>query len=230
VTTERNTPVYKPAAVLWDMDGTIVDTEPYWIVAEIELVESFGQAWTHADGISLVGNGLHVTAAKLRERGVDLTGDEIIQRLTTRVVEQLEIAVPWRPGALELLTELAAAGIPQALVTMSFERMANRIAELIPGQPLSQIVAGDHVTYPKPHPEAYLLGASRLGVDVTQCVAIEDSPSGLGSARTAGTVAIGVRHLVDLTPDMGFALLPTLAGVTADDLFQLYSQAQEVSK
>lgn len=227
MSTERNSPLHMPSAVLWDMDGTIVDTEPYWIVAEIELVESFGATWTHADGLSLVGNGLTVTAAKLRDRGVDLPLSEIIEHLTSRVLEQLEIAVPWRPGAPELLTELAAAGIPQALVTMSFERMASRIAELIPGQPFSQIVAGDHVTNAKPHPEAYLLGASRLGVDARQCVAIEDSPSGLGSARTAGTVAVGVRHMVDLTDDMGFVILPTLAGVTADDIFQLYSQAQE---
>jgi HAD superfamily hydrolase (TIGR01509 family) len=211
------------------MDGTIVDTEPYWIVAEIELVESFGGTWTHADGLSLVGNGLPLTASKLKSKGVDLSVADIIERLSNRVLEQLEIAVPWRPGAPELLAELAAAGIPQALVTMSFASMANRIAELIPGQPLSQIVSGDQVTDSKPHPEAYLLGASRLGVDVTHCVAIEDSPSGLGSAHSAGTVAIGVRHIVELTDDMGFRILPTLAGVSAEDIFQIYTEAQEVS-
>jgi HAD superfamily hydrolase (TIGR01509 family) len=210
------------------MDGTIVDTEPYWIVAEIELVESFGGVWTHEDGLSLVGNGLPLTAEKLQSRGVDLPVADIIERLSNRVIEQLEIAVPWRPGAIELLTELKAAGIPQALVTMSFASMANRIAELIPGRPLSQIVSGDQVTDFKPHPEAYLLGASLLGVDVTKCVAIEDSPSGLGSAHSAGTVAIGVSHIVKLTDDMGFRILPTLAGVTSTDIFQLFSEAQEV--
>lgn len=227
MTTERNTPLHTPAAVLWDMDGTIVDTEPYWIVAEMELVESFGQVWTHADGLSLVGNGLPITAAKLQERGVELSTEDIIERLSNRVIEQLEVAVPWRPGAIELLTELKAAGIAQALVTMSFASMANRIAELIPGRPLSQIISGDQVTDFKPHPEAYLLGASRLGVDVTQCVAIEDSPSGLGSAHSAGTFAIGVRHIVELTDDMGSVILPTLAGVTAQDIFEMYSHAQE---
>ena len=224
---ERNPPLHLPAAILWDMDGTIVDTEPYWIVAESELVESFGGIWTHADGLSLVGNGLPLTASKLQERGVGLSVDDIIERLSNRVIEQLEIAVPWRPGAIELLTEFTAAQVPQALVTMSFASMANRIAELIPGRPLSQIISGDQVTHFKPHPEAYLLGATRLGVDVTRCLAIEDSPSGLGSAHSAGTVAIGVRHIVELTDDMGYALLPTLAGVTAEDMFSLYSQAQE---
>jgi HAD superfamily hydrolase (TIGR01509 family) len=227
VSIETTPPVYRPAAVLWDMDGTIVDTEPYWITAEIELVERFGGQWSHHDGLSLVGNGLPLTASKLQGRGVDLPVGEIIELLSTRVLEQLEVAVPWRPGAPELLAELQAEGIPQALVTMSFERMAVRVAELIPSQPFTQIVSGDHVTDAKPHPEAYLLGASRLGVDVTKCIAIEDSPSGLRSAYTAGTVAIGVRHIVDLTDDMGFAILPTLAGISALDIFAFYSQAQE---
>lgn len=227
MTTDRKTLANLPAAVLWDMDGTIVDTEPYWIVAEVELVESFGGVWTHADGLALVGNGLPLTAVKLQSRGVDLSVGDIIERLSTRVIEQLEIAVPWRPGAIELLTELAAARIPQALVTMSFASMANLIAELIPGRPLSHIVSGDQVTDFKPHPEAYLLGASRLGVDVTQCVAIEDSPAGLTSAVAAGTVAIGVSHIVPLDPHLGFRILDSLAGVSASDVFDLYRQAQE---
>jgi HAD superfamily hydrolase (TIGR01509 family) len=227
VSNDRNTPPHLPSAILWDMDGTIVDTEPYWIVAEIELVGRFGGVWTRADGLSLVGNGLSSTAAKLQQKGVDLSVKAIIEELSSRVLEQLETAIPWRPGAPELLAEFAAAGIPQALVTMSYAPMAHRVAALIPGQPLSQIVSGDEVTDSKPHPEAYLLGAARLGVDAAHCVAIEDSPAGLGSASAAGTVALGVRHIVELTDDMGYAILPTLVGVTAADIFALYTQAQE---
>ena len=95
-----------PHAILWDMDGTIVDSEEYWITAEIELVELFGGIWTHQDGMELVGNGLPTTAEKLQRHGVDLSIDEIIQALTNRVLEQLEVSVPWRPGALELIQQL----------------------------------------------------------------------------------------------------------------------------
>ncbi|HJX86069.1 MAG TPA: HAD family phosphatase, partial [Gemmatimonadales bacterium] len=116
-----------PSAVLWDMDGTLVDTEPYWMQAEIELVAAFGGIWTAEDGLTLVGLGLWNSAAVLQDRGVALSADEIVDRLTTRVLEQIETEVPWRPGALELLAEVKDAGVPSAIVTMSVRRMAERV-------------------------------------------------------------------------------------------------------
>jgi len=93
-----------PAAVFWDMDGTLVDTEPYWMASEQELVSSFGGTWTHDDGLLLVGLGLWNSAEILRSRGVALDPDEIVHRLTESVRQKLvEQGVPWRPGARELL-------------------------------------------------------------------------------------------------------------------------------
>ena len=216
-----------PQAVLWDMDGTIVDTEPYWITAETELVAVFDGTWTHEDGLSVVGQGLPVTAARLQQRGVALTIDEIIQSLTSRVLEQLEESIPYRPGARELLSGFAEAGIPQALVTMSIERMARRVADLIPGAPFSTVVAGDNVINSKPDPEAYLLAAERLGADICQCVAFEDSPSGCTSAFSAGAFTVGIPHLVALDGVPTSATLPSLAGVTPVHIFELFVQSRE---
>jgi HAD superfamily hydrolase (TIGR01509 family) len=213
-----------PAAVLWDMDGTIVDTEPYWITAEMELAELFGATWTHDDGIAVVGNGLPFTAQRMIDRGVQLEIDEIVQSLTSRVLEQLEVSVPWRPGAVELITELAEAGIPQALVTMSIDRMARTVASLVPGKPLSVVVSGDKVLRSKPDPEAYLLAADQLGVDIFQCVAVEDSPIGVTSASRAGAVTIGVTHLVSLDDAPAHLVLPSLSGFYRDDLARAFTQ------
>lgn len=212
-----------PQAILWDMDGTIVDSEEYWIVAELELVNLFGGTWTHEDGLALVGNGLPQTAAKLQEHGVELSIDEIIQALTNRVLEQIEVAVPWRPGAIELIHQFQAAGIPQALVTMSIERMARAVAAVIPGTPLTEVVAGDNVLKTKPDPEAYLLAAERLEVEVTKCVAFEDSPSGCRSAHGAGAVTVGVTNLVSLDGIPADVVLDTLVGVTAPQIFELFA-------
>ena len=216
-----------PQAVLWDMDGTIVDTEPYWITAETELVAVFDGTWTHEDGLSVVGQGLPVTAARLQQRGVALTIDEIIQSLTSRVLEQLEESVPYRPGARELLSGFAEAGIPQALVTMSIERMARRVADLIPGAPFSTVVAGDNVINSKPDPEAYLLASERLDVDIRQCVAFEDSPSGCTSAFTAGAFTVGIPHLVSLDGVPASTTVPSLAGLTPAHIFDLFAQNKE---
>lgn len=212
-----------PEAILWDMDGTIVDSEEYWINAEVELVELFGGKWTHKDGMELVGNGLPVTAAKLQQHGVKLTIDEVIQALTNRVLEQLEIAVPWRPGAVELIHQFQRAGIPQALVTMSIERMARSVVAMIPDLPLTEVVAGDNVLNSKPDPEAYILGAEKLGVDINKCVAFEDSPSGCRSAYSSGAVTVGVINLVSLDGVSTDATLDSLVGVSAEQIFQLFA-------
>jgi beta-phosphoglucomutase-like phosphatase (HAD superfamily) len=99
-------------AVLWDMDGTLVDTEPYWIEAETELVHKFGGVWTDELGRGLVGNALPVSAAVLQEAGVDLSIRQIIDLLLDTVVAKVRREIPWRPGARELLKQLNDAGVP----------------------------------------------------------------------------------------------------------------------
>lgn len=185
-------PLDRPAAVLWDMDGTIVDTEPYWMAAEVRLVESFGHTWTTDDAMQLVGSGLEQSAGILQNAGVDLPIPAIIDRLTDEVLAQIDEAVPWRPGARELIQQLREAGIPVALVTMSLRRMALRVARAIGDDVFDVVIAGDDVTDPKPHPEPYLAAARALGLDITACVAIEDSRFGLQSAVASGAATIGV--------------------------------------
>ncbi|MFS4506101.1 HAD family hydrolase [Clavibacter sp. Sh2141] len=208
----------RPAAVLWDMDGTIVDTEPYWMVAEQELVGSFGGTWTHEDGLRLVGNGLPDSARILQAAGVDLPVDEIIGRLSDRVMEQILVEVPWRPGARELLRGIRDAGIPTALVTMSIGRMARQVAEAVPFDAFDRVVAGDDVTHSKPHPEAYLTAARLLDVNVRDCVAIEDSAPGVASAAASGATVIAVPHHVPLPADDAYVLWDTLAGRSLADV------------
>lgn len=223
-----------PAAVLWDMDGTLVDTEPYWMRAEIELVESFGGTWTHEDCLKMVGLGLWTSAAILQEAGVDLDADTIVNRLTDEVQRLLAAeGAPWRPGARELLLELRERGIKTALVTMSVERMAAQVADLLGFPAFDAIVSGDAVENAKPHPEPYLTAARALGVDAADCVAIEDSIPGLASAAAAGAVAIGVPHQVSLDAGDAHALLSTLDGVTVDDLtavFHAATAAEEIAR
>lgn len=215
-----------PAAVLWDMDGTIVDTEPYWMSAETALVESFGGVWTHADGLSLVGSSMFHSARALQSRGVDLPEQEIIDHLSARVGAQLLEAVPWRPGARELLVALREWGIPTALVTMSIRSLAELVVSAIPFDAFDAIVSGDDVENGKPHPEAYLLGASTLGVDITRCVAIEDSEPGLASAVASGAVSIGVPHVIALHSGDTHTLWETLEGRTVADLAEVFSKGR----
>lgn len=212
------------AAVLWDMDGTIVDTEGYWMVAETELVTAHGGNWTPQDAIGMVGIGLDDAAEILKSRGVKLSTRELIDWLTDRVLEQVGVAVPWRPGARELLAALREAGIPTALVTMSEHRMAETIVSAIGFPAFTVIVGGDDVSAAKPDPEPYLHAARLLGVDISQCIAIEDSVPGLTSAIASGAVSLGVPAHVVLTPGPAHSLWPTLAGTSVEDLLSLFAE------
>ncbi len=212
-----------PSAVLWDLDGTIIDSEEYWIVAETELVELFGGTWTHQDGLNVVGASIPHTARAMQQHGVDLGVDEIVQSLTNRVLEQLGHAIPWRPGAVELLEQIHTAGIPQALVTMSIARMAHTVAEALPFSPFKAIIAGDQVTEPKPHPQPYQLAAEALGTDIFSCVAFEDSPAGCTSAFSAGAFTIGVENILSLDNVSTTHQLQTLAGFSFADLSDIYT-------
>ena len=218
--TEAERDSHFPAAVLWDMDGTLVDTEPLWMAAQAEIAREAGIVWTEADAHDSVGSAMPATAAVLQGRGVPGTVDEIVDRLVDRVVAALEIEIPWLPGARRLLAELAAASVPCALVTMAYSPVANRVAATA-GTAFAAVVAGDHVTQGKPHPEPYLRAAHALGVDPGACVAVEDSLNGTRSAQAAGVREVvvvpgvvtvppapGRRH-VDSLSDLDLAVLGT---------------------
>jgi HAD superfamily hydrolase (TIGR01509 family) len=213
------------AAVLFDMDGTLVDTEPYWMQAETELVHAHGGTWTHDDALLLVGSGLWESAKVFQQHGVTMAADDIVMTLTSRVQEMLDSdGVPWRPGARELLQELREHGVRTALVTMSIRSMAEQIVSLIPFPAFDVLVTGDEVARPKPYPDPYLDAARLLDVDPSRCVAVEDSLSGLASAVEAGTVAIGVPHMVPL-PDTGeHTLWSSLHGKRLSDLVALVKE------
>ena len=208
-----------PAAVLWDMDGTLVDTEPYWIECEFNLVRSHGGTWTEEDARSIIGADLLDAAAVIRLRGgVDLPEREIVERLLDGVTARVRERIPWRPGARRLLAELNAQGVPCALVTMSWRRFVEAVVEALPPGSFQTAVSGDLVAHGKPHPEPYLTAARRLGVDPALCVAIEDSPRGVTSAESAGCTVVAVPHLVAIEPGERRVLVPSLRDVRADDL------------
>ena len=207
----RNSRAARPAAVLWDMDGTLVDTEPYWIATEYELVAEFGGRWTDEYALSLVGFDLRDAAAILRDRGgVHLPIDDIVNRLLDGVIERVQHKVPWRPGARSLLTDLRKQGIPCALVTMSWTRFADAVVRALPPGSFDVVITGDEVTHGKPHPEPYLTAAAALGVRAQDCVAIEDSPTGVRSAVAAGCRTFAIPNVVDVPEGRGYTVVRSL--------------------
>ena len=217
-----------PAAVFWDMDGTLVDTEPYWIAAEHAIVEEAGGVWSDEYAHQLVGNDLMVSAVFIRDNSpVELEPVEIIEELLRRVVLQVREHVPWRPGAVELLDALKAAGVPNALVTMSWRSLADSVVDALPEGTFAAVITGDEVEHGKPHPEPYLAAARALGVEVGDCVAIEDSPTGVRSAVAAGVPTIAVPHVVPVPVVVGAVQVPSLRGFTPRDLLRVFDGVRQ---
>ncbi|MBC7297878.1 MAG: HAD family phosphatase [Demequina sp.] len=204
------------------MDGTLIDTEYYWIAAQREIAHQSGFEWTDADGLGLVGNPLDATAKALIDRGVRLQQDEIVSMMLTHVSAKARAHMPWLTDARPLLDAVVAAGVPCALVTMSMGSLVEAfMAEA--GDVFTAVVTGDQVRHGKPDPEAYLTAARRLGVDASRCVAIEDSPAGMRSAHAAGAVTLAVRRHVPLPFLPGVSRLTSLDGVDLDGVARFFA-------
>jgi HAD superfamily hydrolase (TIGR01509 family) len=206
------------------MDGTLVDTEPYWFESERELVESYGGTWSDEQAKSVVGFDLLDSAAFIKQHaGLPLDPHTIVDRLLDGVVARLEQHIPWRPGACRLLRELNEAGVPCALVTMSWRRFVEPVIAALPPDSFVAVITGDEVPpgQGKPSPTPYLLGAEACAADPADCVAIEDSPTGVRSALAAGCRVLGVPNVKSLDRAPGLRRVETLRGITLDDLARL---------
>lgn len=211
------------AAVLWDMDGTLIDSEPLWLKTELEMLDRYGLEMSEDTQQHMIGTGLWAAANHFRDLGVPLSADDIVAEWVAGVSRGLAEAEPvWRPGSRELLESLRDAGVPCALVTMSVRSLAEVVSAMLPNGSFQAIIAGDEVAFEKPHPDPYLRGAAALNVPIANCVALEDSPTGLRSAHASGAVAIGIPHLVTLNHVPAHELLASLKGHDAALIGQLF--------
>ena len=215
-----------PKAVLWDMDGTLVDTEPYWIDEEYDLAHRYGGSWTHENAMAVVGGDLLDSAAYMREHmAIDRTPHQIVEELLDGVVTKVEQEVPWRPGARELLAELRAQGVPCVLVTMSWRRFVDPVLHQLPPGAFDGVICGDEVSRGKPHPEPYLAAAALVRCAPEETLAIEDSPTGATSAGAAGCRVLVVPHHVDVPPGPHQVERDSLLGLGLPELAELFRAA-----
>lgn len=208
------------AAVLWDMDGTLVGTEELWMAAEIATMTAFGGHWDAQDQAVAIGGPLDRVVRYMADR-VGHPEAEVGRRLTDEIEHLMRTeAIPWMPGARELHEALATAGVPQALVSNSWrELMDAALAELATS--FEVIIAGDELARSKPDPLPYLMACERLGAEPTATVVIEDSPTGVAAGLAAGCAVLGVPHFGDLPAAPRLTVTPSLTAWTPADLAAL---------
>ncbi|HWS32871.1 MAG TPA: HAD family phosphatase [Actinoplanes sp.] len=204
-----------PAAVLFDMDGTLVDSERVWGAALAELAVHAGGVLSDSARIAMVGTSM--------ERSMQLFRDDLgqpdrpeepdVRWLTERVRDMFAAGLVCRPGAMELLAAVRVAGIPTALVTSTGRSLVEVALRTLGPENFDVVVCGDEVQKPKPDPEPYVTAAALLGVPIAACVAVEDSPSGVASALAAGARVLAVPAELELAPVDGVHMRTTLTGV-----------------
>ncbi|OLZ51156.1 HAD family hydrolase [Amycolatopsis coloradensis] len=214
------------AAVLWDMDGTLVDSEKLWDVALYEAVESLGGTLTEEQRLSLVGSNMDDTAAFLLEVCGKPVGPESIAEMgewiRQRTATLFDGPLPWRPGAQELLELLRAKGVPMALVTSTERSLTELALNTIGREYFAATVCGDEVDgRNKPDARPYQLAAELLGVPASRCVAIEDSPPGAASAAAAGCAVVVIPNDVEVQPGERRVFRSSLAGLDVPELTAL---------
>ncbi|MDG4819764.1 HAD family phosphatase [Micromonospora sp. WMMD956] len=209
--------------MLFDMDGTLVDSEKLWDVALRELAAEYGATLSDAGRKALIGTSMADAMRILHDDLGQPHRDPQVSAawIDARILELFRTGLRWRPGALALLRAVRAAGIPTALVTSSGRPLVEVALDTLGRDSFDAVVCGDEVDAAKPHPEPYLTAARLLGVPIDRCVAIEDSPTGVASALAAGAAVLAVPAEVPIAPADGVHQLDSLTGADLELLAAL---------
>ncbi|MGQ4616119.1 HAD-IA family hydrolase [Nocardia sp. R7R-8] len=210
------------AGVLWDMDGTLLDSEKLWDVAVRELAREHGHEMTDAIRHALIGaSGPNALRIMFTGLGIEPTPDSLRaagEFLEYRVTELMTGPIPWRPGAKDALAMVRAAGLASALVTNTKRSLTEFGLDTLGRDFFDVSVCGDEVAHGKPEPDVYLRAADLLGLDPEHCVAVEDSPTGARAAQAAGCALVVVPCEIPVPDAPGRVFRDSLLGLTLADL------------
>lgn len=210
-----------PNAVLFDMDGLLVDTEPYWLETERELMADFGVIWQSEDQLYCLGGpmqkvGDYMSSLAQNRESSEWFAEELIDRMAKKFEN-----ITLMPGIADLLDEIAALNLPTALVSASPRRLVDAVLASFPVSPFTVTISANDVTRGKPHPDPYLKAAAILGIDITRSLIIEDSPTGVTAARASGAFVVAVPHIAPVEPALRSTIIDTLLGRKLKELWHL---------
>ena len=211
------------SAILFDMDGTLIDSEPIWLEAEIEVMAEVGCQWDQADQINCLGGPMDRTEKYMQERSNNLKpygyfGKRLEEVMEIKLAQKLELL----PNALNLLKQCRDLSIPMALVTASTGKLMRSALTKFPKDIFAATISCDDVANTKPDPAPYLLAAKRLGVDITQCVVFEDSLTGVESALGSGAQVVGIPHLVTMPSNPNLRVIDSLTQIDIKQVLNWY--------
>ena len=209
-------------AVFFDMDGLMVDSEPEWLLSEIEVTAPFGYTWESADQIACLGGPLSKVGHYMFDKcGQQKSPQFFTQTLINTQVNRMRGNTPTMPGAVELVRELQSHGIKTALVSASPRNIVDAVLDNLGHELFPFSISSDDVVETKPHPEGYLKAASISGSDISNCLIFEDSLTGMTAAMASGAYLIGVPHLVSIDESDRVRVIKSLEQMSFSKLIEL---------
>ena len=210
----------RPVAVFFDMDGLLVDTEPYWLETERDLMAEFGVQWQTEDQLFCLGGpmekvGRYMSDLANSAQPPDWFTTELIERMSKKF-----LAISLMPGIAPLLEEITRVNLPSALVSASPRKLVDAVLAAIPGHPFALSISADDVLRGKPHPDPYLKAAALLNVDIANSLILEDSPTGVTAARSSGAWVVAVPHIAPIEPAAKSMVITSLVGHDIESLWQ----------
>jgi HAD superfamily hydrolase (TIGR01509 family) len=210
-------------AIFFDMDGLTINSEPQWLEAEIELTAPHGYTWTTEDQAACLGGPLWRVGQYMSDvcngaKDGPYFHNAIVDLMATKVRNFAD----FMPGAKSLLGQLSEASIPLALVSASPRIIVDAALSHVQPTPFRMTISSDDVKETKPNPEGYLKAASLLGVDIANCLILEDSATGVKAAQASGARVIAVPHLVKIAEDAQTKIVHSLEELSFEKLKELY--------
>jgi len=206
-------------AVLFDMDGLFIDSEPDWHDAESSIMKSNGYDWAPQDQLQCLGGPLtRVTEYMSKCLDGRKSPDQLGQLIVDEMVRRLSGQVAKMPGAIEFSRKVAEANIPQALVSASPRVIVDAVLTGMTEKYFAKSVASGDIERTKPFPDPYLHAAKLLGVDIQNCIIFEDSPTGLTAARASGAFVVGIPHYVVVEEEARLKIIKSFSDIGLEDL------------
>lgn len=218
-------------AVLFDMDGTLINSEPYWLIAEKALMLRFGHIWSDNDQAFCLGGPLPKVGAFMSQLSGFKENAEYFEKELVRIVaKEFENGLHFMPGAKELVEDLVREEMPMALVSASPRLLVDGALALLPQDTFRISISNQDVKTSKPNPESYLTAADLLGVDIRCCLVLEDSKTGIDAGLASGAVVIGIPHIITYPASPRLHIRKDLLGLNREKLEEIYVEESRGEK
>jgi HAD superfamily hydrolase (TIGR01509 family) len=214
-------------AVFFDMDGTLVDTEPYWLESETELMARYGYAWTSDDQRHCLGGPLPRVGRYMHELAHAEDPEFFVEELVSLVSSKFSHSLNFMPGARELLNEIKSLGVPMGLVSASPRVLVDATLSNIGSDVFSVSISSNDVRNSKPDPESYLTAASQLNVDISKSLILEDSLTGISSARASGAWVLAIPHIVEVEAGPRTRVVDSLVDLSLAKISSLFTERMD---